>query len=166
MHRPIIPDATYFLTCVTYQRQRSLADPALARIVVDQWQHYAGTYGFHLHTYCVMPDHYHTALTVGQDKTIAQILHAVNSYTATLINRQLGHAPKTPVWQGHPWDEVIRDEDMYWQKVAYVLLNPWREGLVGQPIEPYPFSDLSVWLEEKGEEFLQDLFGRYKRWHE
>lgn len=166
MHRPIIPDATCFITSVTYQRKRSFADSLFAQIVVDQWQHYEHAYGFHLHTYCVMPDHYHSVLTVGKDKTISQILHAINSYTATLINRQLGHAPKIPVWQGHAWDEAIRDEDMYWQKVAYVFLNPWREGLVVDPLEPYPFSDLSVWLEQKGAEFLQELFGRYKRWHE
>jgi putative transposase len=163
MHRPFIPDATYFITCVTYQRWRSFVNASFAQIIVDQWRHYAGAYGFNLHTYCVMPDHYHAVLSVGTEKTIAQILHAVNSYTATLINQQLGHDVKTPVWQGRPWDQVIRNQDMYWQKVAYVLMNPWREGLVGHPLEPYPFSDLSVWLEQKGDEFLQELFGRYKR---
>jgi len=47
---------------------------------------------------------------------------------------------------------------MYWQKISYVLLNQWREGLVSDPMEPYPFSDLSEWLEREGEDFVKDLF--------
>jgi hypothetical protein len=105
-------------------------------------------------------------LKVGKEKTVSQILHAINSYTVTLISQQLGHQLKVKVWQGKPWDEVIRDENMYWQKVAYTLFNPWREGLVRKPLEPYPFSDLVEWLDREGEEFLLDLFSRYKRWFE
>ena len=55
---------------------------------------------------------------------------------------------------------------MYWQKVAYTLFNPWRAGMVSDPLEPYPFSDIAVWIEREGEEFLLDLFSRYKRWAE
>jgi len=55
---------------------------------------------------------------------------------------------------------------MYWQKVAYTLFNAWREGLVSDPLEPYPFSDLAEWLEREGQEFLLDMFSRYRRWFE
>jgi putative transposase len=165
-HRPIIPNATYFATSVTFQRKKLFAKPQFAQIIVDQWKHYEHTYEFHLDTYCIMPDHYHIVLNAGEKKTISQILHAVNSYTATLINRQLSHDTKSKIWEGNPWDEVIRDEEMYWQKIAYTLLNPWREGLVSDPLESYPFSDLAEWLEQEGGEFLIDLFSRYRRWSE
>jgi hypothetical protein len=113
-----------------------------------------------------LSDHYHVVLKVGKEKTVSQILHGVNSYTVTLISQQLGRRVKVKVWQGHPGDEVIRDENMYWQKVAYTLFNAWREGLVNDPLEIYPFSDIGEWLEKEGEEFLLDLFSRYKRWYE
>ncbi len=164
--RPIIPSATYFVTANTDGRQRWFAEPVLAQIVVEQWRHYAGTYGFHLHTYCVLPDHYHVVLQVGLEKTISQILHAVNSYVATLVNEQLGQQPKRKVWQGRPWDEVIRDEDMYWQKVAYVLLNPWRPKLVKDALEPYPFSDIGAWVAREGKEAMLELFSRHRRYQE
>jgi hypothetical protein len=90
----------------------------------------------------------------------------VNSYIATLINRQLGNAIKVQIWEERPWDEVIRSEEMYWQKVAYTLLNPWRAGLVKDPFDDYPYSNLREWLEREGREFLQDLFGRYRHWAE
>jgi REP element-mobilizing transposase RayT len=164
--RPLIPDASYFVTSVSHERKQWFATPHLADIVVEQWRYYEQDYEFHIHTYCVLPDHYHVVLNVGQKKTISQILHAVNSYTATLINGRLGHDRKIKIWQGEPWDEVIRSETMYWQKVAYTLLNPWRAGLVSQPLERYPYSDIGEWLDREGEEFLLDLFSRYKRWIE
>jgi len=164
--RPIIPNATYFITSVTHQRRPWFARPKLAQIVVDQWKHYEKAYEFQLHTYSVLPDHYHVVLNVGAKKTISQILHAVNSYIVTLMSKQLGHQTKVKVWEGKPWDEVIRDDNMYWQKVAYTLFNAWRAGLVNDPLEPYPFSDLAVWLKREGEEFMLDLFSRYKRWFE
>jgi putative transposase len=164
--RPIIPDAIYFITSATHQRHRWFANPDFARIMVEQWKYYEKAHEFQLHTYSILPDHYHVVLAVGAKKTISQILHAVNSYTVTLINRKLGRRTKVRVWKGNPWDEGIRDKDMYWEKVAYTLLNAWREGLVRDPLEPYPFSDLAAWLEREGEQFLLDLFSRYKRWGE
>lgn len=164
--RLIIPNATYFITSVTDQRRQWFAKPQFAQMVVDQWKHYEQSYGFQLDAYSVLPDHYHVVLIIGKEKTISQILHAVNSYIATLVNRQLGYQSKIKIWQGDPWDEVIRDENMYWQKVAYTLFNPWREDLVQEPLGPYPFSNLAEWLNREGKEFLLDLFSRYKRWHE
>jgi REP element-mobilizing transposase RayT len=164
--RPIIPNAAYFITSVTYQRRPRFAQSEFAQIVVDQWKHYANAYEFHLHAYSVLPDHYHTVLNVGEKKTISQILHAVNSYIVTLISQRLRRKTKVKVWQGQAWDEVIRDEDMYWQKVAYTLFNPWRAGLVNDPFEPHPFSNIAEWLEREGAEFMLDLFSRYKRWLE
>ena len=161
--RPILTESTYFITCVAHQRRKYFANPALARIVVAQWKHYAVEDEFQLDTYCVMPDHYHVVLNVGKKKTISQILHDVNSFTATLINEELRNKTKVKIWQGKPWDEIIRSEEMYWQKVAYVLLNPWREGLVKEPLDSYLFSNIDEWREREGEEFLADLFARHRR---
>ncbi len=162
-YRPILFEATYFISSVTHERRKWFVNPTLAQIVVDQWKHYAATYEFQLDTYCVMPNHYHVVLNVGKKKTISQILHAVDSYTATLVNRQVRNKIKVKIWQGRPWDEMIRNEEMYWQKVAYTLLNPWREGLVKEPIDAYPFSDIDEWRVKIGEERLAELLGKYKR---
>ena len=164
--RPVLSEATYFITCVTFQRRSYFSDPVFAQIVVDQWKHYATAYQFDLITYSIMPEHYHVVTNVGKSKTISQILHAVNSYSATLLNQRLGQAPKIKIWEGHAWDEVVRDEDRLWQKIAYTLFNPWRAGLVSEPLDPYPFSDLGEWLQREGREFVLDLLARHKRWQE
>ena len=161
--RPIIPEATYFITSVTYQRRPLFADAEYAQIVVDQWKHYEVAYQFKLDAYSILLDHSHVVLNVGTQKTISEILNSVNSYCATLINRKLEQKIKVKIWEGRPWDEVIRDEEMYWQKIAYTLLNPWRAGLVKNPFDPYPFSNMAEWLVREGMEFMQDLFSRYGR---
>jgi len=132
-------------------------------LLVEQWRHYERNYAFQIHAYSILPDHYHVVLNVGKEKTISQILHAVHSYTTTLINQRQGRSRKIRIWQGNAWDEVIRDETMYWQKVAYTLLNPWREGLVEDPLTPYAFSNLKEWIDQQGVAFLSDLFARHSR---
>jgi REP element-mobilizing transposase RayT len=157
--RPFIQDGIYYLTCVTYLHRRWFSNPTFAQIVIDQWKQYAQAYQFTLNTYCVMPNHYHVLLQVGKKKTVSQILHAVNSYTATLLNHELGYKNKIKIWKGNPWDSVIVDEDMYWTRVKYSLLNPWQAGLVCDPLDHYPFSDIADWRARMGDEFLLDLFG-------
>lgn len=164
--RLIVSEATYFITSVTHQRRKWFVNPELAQIVVDQWKHYSVAYEFQLDTYCVMPDHYHIVLDVGKKKTISQILHAVDSYKATQINERVVNRTKVKIWQGGAWDEIVRDEEMYWQKVAYTLLNPWRAGLVKEPTDSYPFSDIDEWRKREGEEFLAEMFGKHSRFGE
>jgi REP element-mobilizing transposase RayT len=164
--RPIIERADYFITCTTHHRKTWFSNPNLAQIVVEQWRHYEQTYELVIHTYAVHPDHYHIVVNVGEKKTISEIIHAVNSYSSTKINEALGKERKVKIWGGRPWDEVIRNEEMFWQKVAYTLFNPWRAGYVENPLSLYPFSNIDEWIEREGDEFLWDLFSRYKRWYE
>ena len=158
MTRPIITNGIYFITSVTYQRRKWFAQAALAQIVVDQWRHYEKAYEFQLHAYVVMPNHYHVVLQIGERKTNSQILHAVNFFTATQINQTLSNERMVKIWQGKPWDKVIRNSKKYWQTIAYTLLNPWRAGLVRHPLERYPYSNIGLWLDQEGESVLLDIF--------
>ena len=164
--RPIISGATYFITSVTYQRRRWFDNHLLAQLVVDQLKYYQNHYKFDLHCHVVMPDHYHAVITPGGGKTIFQILHAVHSYTATLINQALGNTVKVKIWQGTAWDIVARDTDSSWRMCGYVLLNPWRAGLVKDPLQFYPFSNMADWRAREGDEFLLDLFAQIRDWRE
>ena len=164
--RPIITDGIYFITCTTFHRKDFFSNHKFAQIVVDQWRHYESTYEFTLFAFCVMPDHYHVLLDVGIIKTISEILNAVNSYIATLINSDIGNIVKIKIFQGRFWDEVIRSEEMFWQKLSYILFNPYREGLAMNPLDDFAYSDIQDWIIKEGEEFMVDLFARYKRWYE
>jgi hypothetical protein len=105
-----------------------------------------------------MADHYHVIVELGLGSSLPQIVHAVNSYSVTAISKHLRLHPKPKIWQGKPWVVGITEEKMFWQKVSYVLLNPWKSGLVSHPLDDYPFSDIREWREREEDEFLLDLF--------
>ena len=80
------------------------------------------------------------------------------------MNKELGE--NRQIWSRNAWDEIIRNEDMYWQKLAYILLNPWRKGLVKDPLDIYLFSNIGSFITDKGESFLKELFCKYARYGE
>ena len=166
MRRPIFESGVYFITYSTFQQKNFFSYPQFAQIVVDQWKYYEVVYMFTLHAYCVMPDHNHVLFDVGEIKTISEIVHAVNSHIARLVNHHMGKKVKEKVFQGGFWDEVIRAEDMYWQKLSYILFNPYRSRLVRDPLDDYVYSNIQELINMEGEEFVMDLFSRYKRWSE
>ena len=166
MNRLNLEDYTYFVTSITYKRRELFTDPKLAKIVLDQWEHYQDLYNFDLKAYCIMPDHYHALIHPGGDKDLSDILYAVHSYSAKLINENMDEDGQKKIWQGNAFDEVIRSEDTFYQKLAYILFNPWRASLVKDPFDRYDFSNLGEWVDEEGQEFVEDLFSKYKRWAE
>ncbi|HEY47601.1 MAG TPA: hypothetical protein G4O14_12580 [Anaerolineae bacterium] len=63
--RIIVPDQCYFITSATHKRRPIFSDRRLAKIIVDQWKHYEEAFAFKLDAYCVLHDHYHTVLSIG-----------------------------------------------------------------------------------------------------
>jgi putative transposase len=164
--KPAPTQAIFFLTAITYRRVPWFGRPLFANVLIEQWHYYASRFSFCLDAYCILPDHYHVVIQIDKNKTVSQILHAVHSYTATLINQSLGHSKKVKIWLGGAWDKEITNDKMYYQKVAYTLLNPWRAGLVCTTLDYYPYSNLSEWRDKYGDNFLLDLFSQFKRWGE
>jgi REP element-mobilizing transposase RayT len=80
----------------------------------------------------IMPDHVHVILIPLSDEegsfSIPQIMHAIKSESAHRINKCVERKGK--VWQDESFDHVLRGEESLASKVAYVLENPVRAGLV------------------------------------
>ncbi len=158
-----IPGATYFITKSTVDKIPIFNDQRCAKIFVDALKFLKAREKIEIHTYVVMPDHYHLLVTLTDSFEISKLLHSLNSYTAHKITKI---ACKSKIWDDRTWDEVIRTEEMFYQKMAYILLNPWRRGLVKNPFDIYEHSNLSEILEKYGVEFLKGLYGKYRRFGE
>lgn len=80
----------------------------------------------------IMPDHVHLIFTPLVDElgpfSISQIMHGIKSESAHRINKALGRRGK--VWQDESFDHVLRGDESLARKVAYVMENPVRAGLV------------------------------------
>ena len=82
----------------------------------------------------VMPDHVHMIFTPLVDIersevfSLARITKGIKGTSAHLINRQLGRYGK--IWQEESFDRVLRVSEKLDEKMAYILDNPVRQGLV------------------------------------
>ncbi len=134
----------HFITFVT--KKRSIL-PGWARdIILDCCRHDHGT-KYELYAAVVMPDHVHLILTPLIDRSrtravpLPEIMKAVKSSSAHFINRQSGF--HGAVWQEESFDRVLRCSEKLDEKVAYILSNPVRSGIVAD-WRDYPW----VWYQE------------------
>jgi REP element-mobilizing transposase RayT len=81
-----------------------------------------------------MPDHVHLIFTplINVEKrefySLAEIMGAIKGASAQLINSQLDRTGR--VWQTESFDRVLRSSESLDAKIAYILNNPVRQGLV------------------------------------
>jgi len=81
-----------------------------------------------------MPDHAHVILTPRTDETrrtiisLVEIMKAIKGASAHAITRKAGN--HATVWQEESFDRVVRSSESLDAKVAYILQNPVRKGLV------------------------------------
>jgi REP element-mobilizing transposase RayT len=89
---------------------------------------------YRLHVAVVMPDHVHVILTPLVDETrrsivsLVEIMKAMKSASSHAINRSSGS--RHTIWQEESFDRIVRSSESLDAKIAYVLENPVRKGLV------------------------------------
>ncbi len=127
-----------------------LRQPAIATMVVRALRHFDGT-RYHLHAWCVMPNHVHVVFTAQDD--LASILHSWKSYTANRANKLLGRSGE--FWQREYYDHLVRDEADFARCVEYTLNNPVKAGLCQTP-EEWPWSGVGRLDAGGGAECRQD----------
>ena len=117
-----------------------LADSRIARLVVDALQRFDGE-RYHLHAWCVMPNHVHVLVTPLGGHRLSAVLHSWKSFTAKEANRQLGRSGS--FWMPEYFDRAIRDERHFRAAVAYIEHNPVQAGLCEAPGN-WPWSSLGA----------------------
>lgn len=167
-----------------------LRDPRIASMLRQNLYHHDGA-KYHLHAYCVMPNHVHVLLTpspeliasdtlnddtlpVGEshDKRspLASIMHSLKSYTANRANEILRRSGK--FWQAESYDHWVRDDDELERIVNYIRGNPVSARLVQQHQDWYWSSchdryltdgDTSGWLPVVQAASLQNISAATQR---
>jgi putative transposase len=93
-------------------------------------------YGFILHAYVLMTNHYHLILET-PEKNLSKIMHFINSSYTTYTNvkrKRSGH-----LFQGR-YKAILVDKDNYLLELSrYIHLNPVRVNMAQKP-EEYPYS--------------------------
>jgi len=101
-------------------------------------------YGFILHCYVLMTNHYHLLIET-PEKNLSKIMHYLNSSYTTYINikrKRSGH-----LFQGR-YKAILVDRDSYLLELSrYLHLNPVRANVVEHP-EEYSHSSYSAYIGE------------------
>ncbi len=103
-----------------------LQDPMVAKIVQQTLLNADGKY-YYLHAWCVMPNHVHVLITPLNVVSLGEIVKGWKSISNRLIRRSKPNIER--VWAEDFFDRYIRDEEHYWNEVAYINNNPVRAGL-------------------------------------
>lgn len=106
----------------TLQRRPIFRNVITATLFLSVLRFYQRRNDFLLHAFCIMPDHYHLVMELGRIRSLSRILNNIHSAFVTSMDGKTER--KTRYWSGNTWDVWIRNEEMYWQKVAYTLLIP------------------------------------------
>ena len=107
-------------------------------------------YGFLLHGYVLMPNHFHLVVETPQ-ANLSQLMHYISGSYTTYFNRRAkrsGH-----LFQGR-YKAILIEHDRYLLELSrYVHLNPVRAGLTQLP-EDYPYSSYSSYVSPEAERIV------------
>jgi len=117
-----------------------LRNPKIATMVQDAFLFFHGK-KYDLQAWCVMPNHCHVLITQYPEHTLASILHAWRSFSASKANQMLGR--KGAFWARGYYDRYIRNERHFGLALDYIERNPVSAGLCREP-EDWPFG--SAWF--------------------
>ena len=130
----------FSVTVGTAPRAPVFADVAFGRDCVELLRHAAEHSATQVLAYCLMPDHVHLLLRVGQ-RPLTSVLQSWKSQCWRL-RRSRGN-PAT-FWQRSFHDHALRAEEDLKSVAEYILHNPVRAGLVAD-WHDYPLAGSFAW---------------------
>lgn len=133
MSRPLrieYPDALYHLTSRGNARGEIFVDDNDRNIFLDVLGSVVERFGWRIHAYCLMGNHYHLLAGTPQ-ANLSRGMRRLNGVYTQRFNRRhgrVGHA-----FQGR-FKAILVERDTYLLELArYIVLNPVRAGLAGAP---------------------------------
>ena len=127
------PGATYFITTDTWERRALFRGPAAAEIVEQKLFEYRDRGFYSVHSYAVMPEHFHAILTPNKTTTLERAMQFIKGGSSHEIGKTLGM--EFPVWHPGFTEHQIRDQEDFDAHVRYIDMNPVKAKLVDRPEE-------------------------------
>lgn len=102
----------------------------IAHLVANSITHFDGV-RYHLHAWCIMPNHVHIIVQAIPNFDLSKIIHSWKSFTAHKANQILGN--KGAFWQPDAYNRIIRSRKEYHFQIKYTWNNPDEAGLENWP---------------------------------
>ncbi|RYG27328.1 transposase [bacterium] len=104
-----------------------LRETVAAQLVEGALRHFEGV-RYRLHAWVVMPNHLHVLFEPTIVWTLGKIIGSWKTYTSRRIHEGFPESCH-PLWQREYFDRFIRDDEHFWNEVAYIENNPVKAGL-------------------------------------
>ena len=116
-----------FVTIVTEHRQTFFKDKRIAEATVEVLMDLRKKYRFNLYSFCLMPDHFHAIIGIGDSgMTLGRICGDFKS----LSTKAFWQFYDGKLWQRQFFDHVIRNEIDFLETIKYIRENPVKANLV------------------------------------
>ncbi len=159
------PGATLFITTTVLDFVHAFRREEMREAMVQNLARQCKLAKVALHAYVVMPHHIHMLVRLPEALTGPSFMRAFKANTSAALrplltesevrefDQQLG-LNRRRFWMNGYRSIEVEDEQMLWQKMSYVHLNPVRAGYVEDP-DCYPWSSAQLvsrgeWSEEHG----------------
>ena len=169
-HRNNLTECThFFVTTTVVEFLNVFYDETACELLIKNIKYYQKKYNFVILGYVIMPSHFHWIVEVNKSHgTISDIMRDIKKYSAwdimDYVSKRKNEYDKVFIessnrytdqkrkfWKPRFYDEVIRNEKMFWSKLHYIHNNPVKAGLVTKPEDfrysstrNYIFGDQSV----------------------
>ena len=158
-HNPthlFIDDTAYFITAAIYQK-RCLLSSELKTMLVEICQKAFEKYGWQLHQWVVLDNHYHLLGQSKHGKDLSRLIQAIHRPTAIEIRNRTQCAK--PVWWNY-WDYCPRNHEECMIRQNYLLYNPVKHHYVTN-LQEYSYSSFHKAFEQLGRSSLAEQFKKY-----
>ena len=128
---------TFFITSRTWESRKLFIKPPACEVFIETLLHYRDEGCYLVHSFVLIPDHFHILLTPGPTTTLERAVQFIKGGSARRICQVL--SSRLPVCQRGYTDHRIRDAQDYENHVRYIEANPVKAGLALSTKE-YPWS--------------------------
>jgi putative transposase len=155
LHRYYGMHDLHFITSSCYRRGPELGSAWRRDLFVKILEEARRKYGFVVHGYVVMPEHFHLLIAepeVGDPSVVMKVIKQRFSRRLNRKRRQAGaeqgvlwERVRDPVWQKRFYDFNVWSERKRVEKLRYMHRNPVKRGLVDRP-EQWKWSSFRAYL--------------------
>jgi putative transposase len=128
---------TFFVTSSIAGKRNLLQSERAANLFIEVLYHYRSERKYLLHSFVVMPDHFHVVITVGHETTIERAVQFIKGGFAFRAGKSFRFRP--PVWQRGFSEVRIYDSAHLSRVQEYIARNPAKLGLAHR-VRDYPYS--------------------------
>jgi putative transposase len=130
--RLLVPGGIYHVFSRGNRRQDVYLDAIDRFRFLDRLEEVVAWFGWLVHAYCLMPNHFHLLLETPEPNLSAG-MHRLNFLSAQSFNRR--HDVDGHLFQGRFHSPLVTSDEHLVELSRYVALNPVRAGLVRDPVD-------------------------------